>query len=127
MADETKELAPRRAAERRAHPRYGFSAVAEIVEDASGTGVEARIADLSQQGCYIESDRPFSLGTAARVQITKGGDSFHSPARVVSCSTKGMGPAFAEMAKEQRETLEACCESGIGLCRTVEELSESCG
>jgi len=106
MADETKEPAPRRVEERRVHPRYGFVADAEVVEDASGTRIEARVADLSQQGCYLESDRPFALGTAVRVQITRGGDSFHSPARVVSCSTKGMGFAFAEMTKEQRETLE---------------------
>jgi hypothetical protein len=74
--DEAKELRPRNTAERRAHPRY------------------------------VESDRPFSLGTAGGVQITKGGDSFLSPTRVVSCSTKGMGLAFTEMAKEQFETLD---------------------
>jgi hypothetical protein len=107
VTDETKEFRARNAAERRAHPRYGFSADAEVVEDASGTRIEARISDLSQRGCYVESDRPFSLGTVVRVQITNDRDSFLSPARVVSRSAEGMGLAFTEMAEEQVKILEA--------------------
>lgn len=97
---------PHRARDRRKHSRYAYTADAEVVEDASGTRIEARISDLSQQGCHVESDHPFSLGAVVRVQITKGRDSFLSPARVVFCSTRGMGLAFTEMAKEQFEILE---------------------
>ena len=48
----------------------------------------------------------FPLGTATRVQVTKGGDCFVAPARVVFSSVKGMGLKFAEIAKEQHEVLE---------------------
>lgn len=102
-----KTLASTRITERRAHPRYGFVGDAEVVEDASGERIEVRTSDLSRQGCYVETERQFSLGSDLRVQITKGRDSFVSQAKVVSCSARGMGLAFSEMAKGQLEILEA--------------------
>jgi hypothetical protein len=106
MTDEMKEPAPRRAAERRTHPRYVFTADAEIAEAETGAKIEARIIDISQRGCHAETPRSFPLGTAIRVQVTKGGDCFVAPARVVFSSAKGMGLAFAEIAKGQHEVLE---------------------
>ncbi len=97
---------PRRTAERRTHPRYGFTADAEVIEDGSGTRIEARITDIGQRGCYVETLRSFSLGTAIRVQVTKGGDCFVAPARVVSSSVKGMGLKFTEIDEEQHKLLE---------------------
>lgn len=106
MTDETKEPVPRRAAERRTHPRYVFAADAEIAEPETGARIEARVIDISQRGCHVETPRSFPLGTAIRVQVTKGGDCFVAPARVVFSSAKGMGLAFAEIAEEQHEVLE---------------------
>jgi PilZ domain-containing protein len=106
MTNERKGPASGRVAERRTHQRYGFAADAEVIEDASGTRIEARVTDISQRGCYVEAPRSFPLGTAIRVQVTKGGDSFVAPARVVFSSVKGMGLAFTEVAKEQHEALE---------------------
>jgi PilZ domain-containing protein len=97
---------PARVAERRAHPRYVFTADAEIAEPETGSRIEARIIDISQQGCHVETPRSFPLGTAIRVQVTKSGDCFVAPARVVFSSAKGMGLAFVEIAKEQNEVLE---------------------
>jgi hypothetical protein len=106
MTDETKEPVPRRAAERRTHPRYVFAADVEIAEPQTGARIEARIVDISQQGCHVETRRSFPLGTAIRVHVTKGGDYFVAPARVVFSSAKGMGFKFAEIAKEQHDILE---------------------
>jgi PilZ domain-containing protein len=106
MIDESKESTPGRVAERRTHPRYVFTADAEIAEPETDARIEARIIDISQQGCHVETPRSFPLGTAIRVQVTKGGDSFVVPARVVFSSVKGMGLAFAEIPKEQHEILE---------------------
>jgi hypothetical protein len=106
LSDESKEPAPGRVAERRTHPRYVFTADAEIAEPETGARIEARIIDISQRGCHVETPRSFPLGTAIRVQVTKGGDSFVAPARVVFSSVKGMGLAFAEIAKEQHQVLE---------------------
>jgi hypothetical protein len=110
MVDETKELAgtrpPRRAAERRSEPRYRFAATAELFEEESGTQTETRIADISQRGCYVETDRAFPLGTAIRVSISKGPDRFVTQARVVYSSLKGMGLAFSELAPGELQILE---------------------
>ena len=106
MGNESKEPGPGRVAERRAHPRYVFTADAEIAEPETGARIEARIIDISQRGCHVEAPRTFPLGTAIRVQVTNGGDCFVAPARVVFSSAKGMGLAFAEIAKDQHEVLE---------------------
>jgi hypothetical protein len=106
MGNESKEPGPGRVAERRTHPRYVFTADAEITEPETGARIEARIIDISQRGCHVETPRSFPLGTAIRVQVTKGGDCFVAPARVVFSSVKGMGLAFAEIAKEQHDILE---------------------
>ncbi len=84
-----------------------FTADAEIAEPETGARIEARITDISQRGCYVDSPRSFPLGTAVRVHVTKAGDSFVAPARVVSSSEKGMGMAFGEIANEQHEILES--------------------
>jgi hypothetical protein len=101
-----KGPAPGRVAERRTHPRYGFTADAEVVEDASGARIEARITDISQRGCYVETSHSFPLGTATKVQITKGAESFVAPGRVVYSSDKGMGLTFGDIEEEQHERLE---------------------
>ncbi len=106
MTNERKGPTPGRVAERRTHPRYVFTADAEIAEPQTGARIEARITDIGQRGCYVETPRSFPLGTAIRVQVTKGDDCFAAPARVVFSSVKGMGLAFAEIAKEQHEVLE---------------------
>lgn len=103
MTDESKAG---RVAERRTHPRYGFNADAEVA-DISGTRIEARINDISQRGCYVETIRSFPLGTDLKVQITKGGESFVSPGRVVYSSEKGMGLTFGDIEEEQLGKLEA--------------------
>ena len=89
----TNEKAPAsgHVADRRTHPRYVFTADPEIAEPKTGARTEARITDIGQRGCYVETPRSFPLGTAIRVQVTKGGDSFVAPARVVSSSVKRDG------------------------------------
>jgi len=105
LTNERKGPTPGRVAERRTNPRYGFTADAEVIEDSSGTRIEARITDISQRGCYVETARSFPLGTAIKVEITKGRDSFVARARVVFSSVKGMGLVFADCSEEQLEIL----------------------
>ena len=106
MSNEAKEPAPRRVAERRTHTRYRFTADIEIIEEGSGTRITARIADISERGCYVVSDRSFSLGTVTNVQITKDRDSLVASARVVYSSAKGMGLVFGQLGENQLEVLE---------------------
>jgi PilZ domain len=106
MTNESKGPAPGRVAERRTHPRYGFNADAKVSEEISGTPIEARIADISERGCYVETASSFSLGTEVQVHISKRGESFDAAARVVYSSEKGMGLAFGQLGENQLEILE---------------------
>lgn len=94
-------------ADRRTHPRYAFTAAVEVVAAPSGARIETRVRDLSQQGCYVDTDSPLPLETAADVRITKGAKSFEARARVVyTQSGKGMGLMFTGIEPRQLGTLE---------------------
>jgi PilZ domain len=107
LSDESKGPAPGRVAERRTHPRYGFNADAEVIEEVSSTRIEARITDISQRGCYVETARSSLLGTAIKVKIIKGSECFVARGRVVYSSDKGMGLTFGGIEEEQLKRLEA--------------------
>jgi hypothetical protein len=92
--------------ERRTNPRYKFAAVVEITDEKSGIRTNAAVSDISQRGCFVETDGPFSLGTEITVRISKGTDSFEARARVVHSRTKGMGLLFTAVAQEQLQILE---------------------
>ncbi len=93
--------------DRRIHPRYEFTAAAEVVTAESGVRMETRIRDLSQQGCYVDTNNALPLGTVTDVRITKGAQRFEGRARVVySRASKGMGLMFATIEPEQLRTLE---------------------
>src|SRR5262245_11473176 len=47
------------AADRRTHPRYTFAALAEVLATDSGARTTARVRDLSEQGCYLDTESPF--------------------------------------------------------------------
>jgi PilZ domain-containing protein len=93
-------------ADRRIHPRYEFTATVEVIAAESGARIETRVRDLSQQGCYVDTDKPLPLGTVTDVRITKGSQLFEARGRVVySRAGKGMGLVFTAIEPEQRGTL----------------------
>jgi hypothetical protein len=93
-------------ADRRTHPRYAFTGAVEVLAAESGARIETRVRDLSQQGCYVDTNSPFALGTPTDVHITKGAKSFAARARVVSNQPgKGMGLMFTAVEAEQLGTL----------------------
>src|SRR6266446_6786931 len=94
-------------ADRRIHPRYEFVAAVEVVAAESGARIETRVRDLSQQGCYVDTNNALALGTVTDVRITKGAQLFEARARVVySRASKGMGLVFTAIESEQLRTLE---------------------
>src|SRR6266404_3468237 len=68
-------------ADRSAHPRYEFTAAVEVIAAESGARIETRVRDLSQQGCYVDTNKPLPLGTVTNVRITKGTQLFKAHAR----------------------------------------------
>jgi PilZ domain len=94
-------------ADRRTYPRYEFTAAVEIIAAESGARIQTRLRDLSQKGCYVDTNSPLPLETAAEIRITKGAQSFAARARVVfSQANKGMGLVFTGVEREQLGTLE---------------------
>jgi c-di-GMP-binding flagellar brake protein YcgR len=94
-------------ADRRTHPRYEFIAAVEVVATESGTRIETRVRDLSQQGCYVDTNNALPLGTVTDVRIKKGAQLFEARTRVVySRASKGMGLVFTAIGPEQLRTLE---------------------
>ena len=93
-------------ADRRSHPRYAFTAAVEVIAAEPGAKIRTRVRDLSQQGCYVDTDSPLALGTATDVLITKGATSFAARARVVSNQPgKGMGLMFTAVESVHVQTL----------------------
>src|SRR6266481_114467 len=107
--EEKKATGPSAAlagADRRTHPRYEFVAAVEVVAAESGVRMETRVRDLSQQGCYVDTNNPLPLGTVTDVRITKGAQRFETRARVVySRASKGMGLLFTTIEPEHLQTL----------------------
>jgi hypothetical protein len=94
-------------ADRRTHPRYEFTAAVEVIAAESGARIETLVRDLSQQGCYVDTNGPLPLGTVTDVRITKGAQLFVARARVVySRASKGMGLVFTAIEPERLRTLE---------------------
>src|SRR2546427_13168635 len=94
-------------ADRRIHPRYEFTAAVEVIAAESGARIETRVRDLSQQGCYVDTNNALPLATVTDIRITKGAQLFEARARVVySRAGKGMGLVFTAIEPEQLRTLE---------------------
>ena len=93
-------------AERRTDPRYHFAAAVEITDEKSAIRTNANISDISQQGCFVETDSPLSLGSETALRISKGTDAFEARARVVHSGTNGMGLLFTAVVPEQLRILE---------------------
>ena len=94
-------------ADRRTHPRYKFIAAVEVVAADSGARIETRVRDLSQQGCYVDTNNALPLGTVTDIRVTKGAQLFEAQARVVySRASQGMGLVFTAIEPEQLRTLE---------------------
>jgi hypothetical protein len=105
-AQNEKAVAPA-GTDRRTHPRYEFTAAVEVVATESGKRIETRVRDLSQQGCYVDTNSALPLGTVTDVRITKGAQLFIARSRVVySRANNGMGLMFTVIEPEQRRTLE---------------------
>ena len=101
------DSAPGIQAERRVHPRYSLSAVAEIIESKSRTKMSARVSDLSRMGCYAEMMSPFPLGSLVKMRIMKNKTPFLAQASVAySAEGMGMGLKFAALEPEQVLILE---------------------
>jgi PilZ domain-containing protein len=93
--------------ERRASPRYAFSAAAEAVHLQTDTRLNGRISDLGRGGCYVDTINPFPVGADVKIRITKDNSSLVAQARVLySSGGMGMGLMFTKIEPERLPVLE---------------------
>jgi hypothetical protein len=98
------------AVERRRDPRFSFCADAEVVEVVSGAclRMNARVADLSMGGCYLDTRNPFAPGTRTHVGIRVANSNFTCVATVKSSQPgMGMGVAFEPLTQAQTDLLHS--------------------
>jgi hypothetical protein len=93
--------------ERRSALRHAMVLAADVIELPRGAKLNARTADISLTGCYIDTLNPVPQGSEVRVRITHGTETFVSLGRVVYVSYGlGMGITFINMEDDQRTRLE---------------------
>jgi len=99
-------------AERRRFPRFPFVADVEISAVESKTKLQARLSDLSLDGCYLDTLHPPPLGTQLRLRVKAGEKSFECLGKVRFCAPGlGMGIEFARMPAQDWQKLAAVVES----------------
>jgi PilZ domain len=93
--------------ERRRHPRYPFSASADLVHMQADTRLSGRVSDLSQGGCYLDTISSFPVGADVKIRIVKDSSSFAADGRVLYGKPgMGMGLAFTKIEPERMLVLE---------------------
>jgi hypothetical protein len=92
--------------ERRFAIRQPFTAAAIITSAHAHVRLQARSADLSANGCYIDTMNPYPEGTCVRLQLARGEKIFEIAATIrCSHSGMGMGLAFLHPTPEQESLL----------------------
>jgi hypothetical protein len=97
--------------ERRRMKRHAFSATTEVADVASGARLTTRAADLSVQGCYLDSLNPFAIGSKIQVRISWGGAELKCAAVVRDSQPgMGMGVSFTDLDDARRALIEQWIE-----------------
>jgi hypothetical protein len=93
--------------DRRATPRQQFVAEAQVVEITSGVRLSARSCDLVLHGCYVDTLRPFPVGTLVRIRLKKDGTAIEANGNVVyQLPGLGMGIAFHDLTPESHAAMD---------------------
>ena len=93
--------------DRRATQRQQFVAEAQIVEVRSGVRLSARSCDLVLHGCYVDTLRPFPVGTLVRIRLKKDGTAIEANGNVVyELPGLGMGIAFHDLTPDSHAAIE---------------------
>ncbi len=84
--------------DRRRTPRYPFVAVAELIDEKSGTKMEIRVTEISLNGCYFDMVNPLPDGMPIHLKIFFEHEFFEAKGKVVYNQPNiGMGATFEEL------------------------------
>ena len=83
--------------ERRRSPRYPFAGSIEMREGASEDKRTARVKELSLNGCYVDTEIPYPMGSSLAIKLFTETEFFEAQASVIySHPDQGMGLMFRE-------------------------------
>jgi len=92
--------------DRRATTRHPFTATVQIVELTAGLRLTARISDLSEGGCFVDTMSPLDSGLRTRLRIRSGEETVEAVGLVrFSQPGMGMGMQFVEIGEASRAIL----------------------
>src|SRR5271169_865287 len=83
--------------ERRRTPRYPFTGAVEMRKGTSEDKITAKVSELSLNGCFVETEDPYPIGTGLTVKVYTPTEFFEGQASVIYVEEKaGMGLMFRE-------------------------------
>lgn len=83
--------------DRRRSPRYPFAGSIEMREGTSEDKRTARVKELSMNGCYVDMESPYPVGTLLAIKLFTENEFFEAQASVIYCRPElGMGLMFRE-------------------------------
>ena len=83
--------------ERRRYPRYPFNGSIEMREGTSEDKRTARVKELSLNGCYVDMQSPYPVGTSLAIKLFTETEFFEGQAGVIyTLPDEGMGLMFRE-------------------------------
>jgi hypothetical protein len=92
--------------EKRSCPRYPFSPAFEALDLHADIRIKGRLADISRNGCYVDTINPFAKDAAVTLTISRDNQSFKTQAKVVySKMGMGMGLLFTTAEPDQLRVL----------------------
>ena len=92
--------------EKRSCPRYPFSPAVEAFDILADIRIKGRLADISRNGCYVDTINPFAKDAPVTLTISRDNQSFKTQAKVVySKMGMGMGLLFTTAEPDQLRVL----------------------
>ena len=83
--------------DRRRSPRYPFNGSIEMREGSSQDMRTAHVSGLSMNGCFVDTESPYAVGTSLAVKVFTESEFFEGQATVIYTQGKrGMGLIFKE-------------------------------
>jgi PilZ domain len=95
------------ATKRRRRPRHRILVNIELGDEQMRSPLRVTATDISGNGCYVESMRPFPAGTNLKAQLPMGSERLTTSAVVRTCDQAlGMGIEFMTLTTEQQDELQ---------------------
>jgi hypothetical protein len=101
--------------EKRRTPRYPFIADAEVIEATSAVQLNSQVAELSLNGCYLDTLNTLPTNTKVTLKICADSECFEATATVIySHPGLGMGLVFQDVSLKSGMLLRRWLQKASG-------------